>query len=142
MADLHFVLQVMSTLETGGYFTQDNEVERNIERFNEFYPNELDTVHRLNFAFNTIKQLDFEPDSMWFRKSNFFTLVCELAINFSNLRGDLKERLLELERQVMNHKQRPDTPFGNYYSYMYQSTNARKARIVRSQMFREMCVNG
>lgn len=142
MADLHFVLQVMTTLEIGGYFTQDSEVETYIERFNDEYPNRDDAVDRIGFAFNTIRSLDLDSDSMWFRKSNFFTLVCELAINKNALRADLKSQLLDLERQVMDHKQKPETPFGQYYSYMYQSTNARKARVVRSEMFRKMCKRG
>jgi hypothetical protein len=39
MADLHFVLLVMATLEAGGYFAQDREVETRVAGFNDEYPN-------------------------------------------------------------------------------------------------------
>src|SRR5690606_34717619 len=39
MADLHFILLVMSTLEEGGYFTQDAMVESYISKYNNEYPN-------------------------------------------------------------------------------------------------------
>lgn len=140
MADLHFILLVMSTVETGGYFPQDKEVETLVEGYNETYPRSLEMKNRILEALSLVKSLDLDPDSMWFRKSNFFTLISEISMNLGELRGDIRDGLLELERQVMSHKNKPDTDFGNYYSYMYQSTNGRKARIVRSQMFKAFCV--
>ncbi|RFP88345.1 DUF262 domain-containing protein [Rhodobacteraceae bacterium 63075] len=140
MADLHFVLSVMATIELGGYFPQDREVESFVEKYNEEFPNKDATHDRVLMALNIIRDLDLEPDSMWFRKSNFFTLVCEIAFNADRLREDLRDRLLELEDKVMNNKNRSDNQYGEYYSYMYQGTNGRKARIVRSQLFREYCL--
>lgn len=139
MADLHFILLVMSTVELGGYFAQDKEVETSVEKFNEHYPNKQNVTTSILGALDTIEGLNLPDDSMWFRKSNFFTLVSELALNTDNIVDNLKARLTELEQGVMSHKLKPDTSFGMYYSYMYQSTNGRKARVVRSQMFREYC---
>lgn len=140
MADLHFVLLVMTTLEAGGYFAQDSEVENFIERYNEEYPDTRGTTGRLKFSLNMISDLGLPPDSMWFRKSNFFTLVCEVAMNSEQLVGNLGERLLDLEERVMKNKNNSGSEYGVYYSYMYQNTNGRKARIIRSEMFRKFCV--
>jgi hypothetical protein len=43
MADLHFILLIMSTLEEGGYFTQDTKVENYIAKYNDEYPNSENT---------------------------------------------------------------------------------------------------
>lgn len=139
MADLHFILLVMSTVELGGYFAQDKEVEPSVEKFNEEYPNQTRVYGLVVGALNAIESLELPLDSMWFRKSNFFTLVCELALNPDFVTDELKNDLIKLEDGVMSHKLKPETAFGTYYSYMYQSTNGRKARVVRSDMFREFC---
>lgn len=139
MADLHFVLLIMSTIEIGGYFSQDNEVERMIEKYNEEYPNASSTYDRVVAALKKVEDLKIESDSMWFRKSNFFTLVSELSLHPGSVSADLEKHLKELEEEVMGHRYKPETEFGEYYSYMYQGTNNRKARIVRSDLFRKYC---
>ncbi len=142
MADLHFILLIMATFEAGGYFAQDKEVEPFVEKYNEEYSNKELTYDRILKALRIVEHLDLPLDSMWFRKSNFFTLVSELTLNQERIPKDLKSRLQELEEQVMKNKREPDSPFGIYYSYMYQSTNGRKARVVRSDLFREHCLSG
>lgn len=142
MSDLHFVLTAMSTLEAGGYFLQDTPVEKYIENYNEVYPRADEIVSRLKSAFNIAEGLDLPADSMWFRKANFFTLIVEIAFNEGRLRKDLREKLLELEEAVMRNKLKPNNKFGKYYSYMYQNTTGRIARVTRSDLFREFCVEG
>ncbi|WP_371038069.1 DUF262 domain-containing protein [Rhodosalinus sp. FB01] len=140
MADLHFCLLLMATIESEGYFAADREVEFYIERYNEEYPNFTRMVERLVSVFNLVENLDLPSDSMWFRKSNFFTLCAEIGINKGRLVEDLREKLVDLEKQVMLAKGQSATEFGEYYSYMYQNTNGRKARIVRSNLFRRFCL--
>lgn len=140
MADLHFCLLIMSTVENGGYFAADREVEPLIERYNEYYPNADRMAGNLKNVFDLIQSLELPLDSMWFRKSNFFTLTAELALAEANVGPNFKESLLELERQVLESKDTSSTEFGQYYSYMYQNTNGRKARIVRADLFRRYCL--
>lgn len=139
MADLHFVLLVMSTLESGGYFAQDKDVEDMISKFNDEYPNSKIMHSRLITVFKTIEALRLDIDSMWFRKSNFFTLVVEMASN--TIKADdlplLKKKLEQLESNVFANKHVQDNEFGQYYSYMYQATHGRKARVVRSELFKK-----
>jgi len=135
MADLHFVLLVMSTLANEGYFPQDNEVETYIAKFNEEYPAGPTTSDLLRRTFGAIDGLGLEPDSIWFRKSNFFTMVVEFARHDVQLPDDVVPRLLALEEKILGARLQPHTVFGKYYSYMYTGTNGRKARIERSTVF-------
>lgn len=140
MADLHFVLLVMSTIENGGYFAQDREVEPKVASFNDEYPNRDHIIAQLIKAFAIIRDLSLPFDSMWFRKSNFFTLVVEVAKHLENLPGDFRDRLLKLEEDVMANRFNTDSDFYKYYSYMYQATHGRAARVVRGEFFEKYCL--
>jgi hypothetical protein len=135
MADLYFVLSIMATLENGGYYAQDKELENYISTFNDEYPRKDHMKAQMIKTFAIIKDLKIEPDSIWFRKSNFFTLVVELAKNVGKLPKDVSERLDQLEARILTSKNISDSEFGQYYLYMYQSTNGRKARVVRGDIF-------
>lgn len=141
MADLHFVLLVISTVEKGGYFAQDKEVEPMIAKFNDEYPNRDNVISTLVKVFEVISDLELPVDSMWFRKSNFFTLVVELSKVLDVLPADIREKLLALDKNVMQSKTKLDSDYAKYYSYMYQATHARKARVVRSEYFVRECLD-
>ncbi len=137
MADLHFVLLVMATIENRGYFAQDREVEPKVAGLNEEYSGKDHMVALLLKTFAIIGDLRLPPDSIWLRKSNFFTLVVELANHVNALPVDLKACLAALEDKITANKGDMDTEFGQYYSYMYQATHGRKARVVRATVFRK-----
>lgn len=141
MADLHFILLVMATLENGGYFAQDNEVEPKVSALNDYYPNSEMMTAQLIKSFDVIRELDLPFDSMWFRKSNFFTLVVEVTKHLSELPEDFQHRLISLEENVMANRFNTDSEFYQYYSYMYQATHGRKARVVRGAFFEKHCLN-
>lgn len=138
MADLHFMLLVMATLENGGYFAQDREVEPMVSGFNDEYPNKDHMISLLIKTFAVIHDLDLPLDSMWFRKSNFFTLVIEVAKHISNIPSDFRERLIEFEQQVMDNRLNPKSEYYNYYSYTYQATHGRTARVVRGEFVEKL----
>ena len=135
MADLHFILLVMSTLENDGYFPQDNEVETYIAKFNEEYPNKGKMSDLLRRTFSAVDGLGLKQDSIWFRKSNFFTMVVEFARHDASLPTDVLTKLSYLEDKILGAKLQPDTDFGRYYGYMYTGTTGRKARIERATPF-------
>jgi hypothetical protein len=135
MADLHFLLLIMSTLEAGGYFPEDTEIERHIATNNEGYPNAQRMTSLVERTFETVESLTLPEDSLWFRKSNFFTMVVELARHIQSLPWDLAEKLTNLEEAIMVNKKNQNSPYGRYYQYMYQGTNQRKARVIRSELF-------
>jgi hypothetical protein len=140
MADLHFIMLVMATIENGGYFAQDREVEPKVSGFNEEYPNKDHIIALLIKTFATIRDQGLPFDSMWFRKSNFFTLVVEIAKHIDELPADLTDRLLTLEGHVITNKMNTESEFYRYYSYMYQATHSRAARVVRGEFFERHCL--
>jgi len=123
-------------------FFQDTEVEPMIEKYNGEYKRSDITITRITGALQKISDLNLPADSMWFRKSNFFTLVSELVLSETVLRDDLSTKLLQLEDLVMKNKNTSNNEYGVYYSYMYQGTNNRKARVTRSSLFRKFCTYG
>jgi Protein of unknown function DUF262 len=135
MADLHFILLVMSTLENKGYFPRDNEMESCIAKYNDEYQNKDHMKANLIKAFAIIKNINLPLDSIWFRKSNFFTLLVELVRNMDKLPIDIYGRLSELEENILNNKDNKNSEFGAYYSCMYTGTNNRKSRITRGETF-------
>lgn len=137
MADLHFVLLVMATVESGGYFAQDREVEPFVAKYNDDYPAKDHMVATLLKVFAIIIDLDLPMDSIWFRKSNFFTLVVELALHLDRCPKDLKQKLEQLGANILDSKANSNSNYSEYYSYMYQATHARKARVTRANFFRK-----
>jgi hypothetical protein len=135
MGDIYFILLVMSTLENTGYFPADQEVEFYIAKFNDEYANKNHTKSLLIKTLAIIKDLQLSLDSIWFRKSNFFTLVVEMAKHDNVQPEDFKERLIKLEHNILSNKNSRDNEFGNYYGYMYAGTNSRKARVERAKLF-------
>lgn len=136
MADVHFFLQVMSTLERGGYYQLDGELEKCVAEFNEEYPNYHKTKDLILSAISEVKNLDLGLDSIWFRKSNFFTLIVEICTS-QKLPNSFKDNLVSFENSVLEYKHTKDNDFGVYYGYMYAGTNNRKARVTRSDFFKK-----
>lgn len=137
MADLHFVLLVMSTLENDGYFSRDKEIEECIARYNDAYGNKDHMKALLVKTFAVVHDLALPLDSIWFRKSSFFTLIVELAKHITSVPKDVVVRLENLESLILQNKSNTSTKYGIYYSYMYSATNNRKARIVRAEIFNQ-----
>lgn len=137
MADVHFFLQVMSTLERGGYYHRDSELEKCVAEFNEEYPNHYKVKLVILNAISIVKSLGLDLDSIWFRKSNFFTLIVEICMA-GNVSEDFKNNLEEFEESVLANKHTKNNDFGVYYGYMYAGTNNRKSRVTRSEIFRKL----
>jgi len=138
MADLYFILLLMSTIENRGYFHRDSKIEDFITKYNDDYENYHDVKTRLISTIEKIMAFKLEPDSIWYRKSNLFTLIIEMY----NLEGNIditkfKEKILEFEKNVLENKksQRSDNDFSKYYSYMYTGTNNRQSRVIRGELF-------
>ncbi|MBO6497404.1 MAG: DUF262 domain-containing protein [Roseivirga sp.] len=138
MADLHFLLLVMSTIEEGGYFPADNEVEKYIAQYNDEYPNHTQMKDRLIESILSINESDLQNDSIWYRKSNYFTLLCELLWSSKSL-DDLIDELNTFESNVLDNKNKDkdQNDFAKYYANMYAGTNSRNARVRRSEILKE-----
>jgi hypothetical protein len=138
MADLHFLLLIMATIEEGGYFPADNEVEKYIAQFNDGYPRFIEMRDMLSRTILSINESDIPIDSIWYRKSNYFTLVCELLWSDKQI-SELIEDLNSFEVNVLANKtsDRKTNEFAIYYANMYAGTNSRNARVRRSEILKE-----
>ena len=141
MVDVHFFLSVMSTLERGGYFVRDTEIEKCIAEFNETFENENLRKSEILYAFSIIDKLEIPEDSIWFRKSNFYTLVVEITKIKDLDHNFFRRKILELEQNILNNKGTNSNIYGEYYGYMYSGTNNRKARVRRGEIFQQEIIN-
>lgn len=134
MADLHFILLVMSTIENEGYFPFDKEIERYVQSFNNEYSGYEKMRTMVLSSFQTILNMQFPDDSIWYRKSNFFTLVIETI--FQKFNESIKSKLVDFENLILENKNEPkdSNVFSRYYSYMFTGTNSRQARVTRSEI--------
>lgn len=138
MADLHFILLVLSTIEEGGYFTRDNEIEKYIANFNNEYPDFQQKRDEISHLIIDVLTSELPNDSIWFRKSNFFTLVIELY--YSKLKiNSIYEKLIEFEKNILQNKneEKLSNEFAFYYANMYAGTNSRQARVIRSELLKK-----
>lgn len=150
MADLHFILLILATIEEGGYFANDRKVEEYIAQFNDEYPNYENNKEFLSNVIVNILKSDLKEDSIWFRKSNFFTMIVELCfskiLTEENVSETLTENLLkalnEFERNILENKNEntEKNEFASYYSRMYSGTNNRQSRVIRSNFFKKYVI--
>lgn len=140
MADLHYMLLLMATYINEGYFARDGEVESSIIKYNDEFDRKQEVFTIFTKNFNLIKKMELPLDSIWFRKSNFFTLFIECLnkLDESNL-VTIKQKLLEFELNIIDNKSgsRDTNNFSLYYSCMYSGTNNRTSRIIRGDLFNE-----
>lgn len=139
MADLDYILMMMTTLQGGGYFAGNKVTEEFITRYDDSYPDADKIKAEMLQTFHNIKKLELPKDSIWYRKSNFFTLFIETTMS-KIWHADMKKRLLEFEYNVLSNKENAENDYGRYYAAMYTGTNSRAARITRSELFAQYCL--
>lgn len=144
MDDLLFILLIMATVQEEGYFVGDKYVERYVAEYNEDYPDKNNVKKKIIDLFTFIGELGLPDDSLWMRKSCYFTLFIESYKVFDKLKDRasiLKEQLQELEEIVEEDKNKDENTnkYAKFYSYIYTGTNSRKARVERGNfLFREV----
>jgi len=140
MRDLEFILLIMSTIEEGGYFGANSEVENYIKKYNDEYPDAERMKEDILEITELVKNVNLEPDSIWYRKSSYFSLIIELikakregidltSINFEKI-------LPELENNIIQNKSKDpqENEFAKFYTYIFQGTNGRAGRIARGSL--------
>lgn len=141
MEDLNFMLQLMATYEEGGYFSGNTRTEKFIQMYNDEYPNKELVKNLFIRLIQLIIDINLPSDSMWFRKSNFFTLFVEL-LKAVYIPSDITDRLFHFENCVIGNKGNDSTEYGKYYAVMYTGTNSRAARLERGHLFRKEIIEG
>ncbi len=144
MKDIEFILLVMSTIEENGYFSGISLVDPYVKEYDSNYPNKKLMKSNIRQVFKLISECQLEPDSIWFRKSSFFTMVVEL-LKYHRTKGFLPEssstsRLLRhFEEQVYSAKTLDikTNRFAEYYYYTFQGTNGITGRNTRGKLLAE-----
>ena len=144
MRDIEFITLVMSTLEENGYFGGNSLVEGYVKDYDSKYPNKSEMKRNIRDVFKLIPECQLELDSIWFRKSSFFTLVVEL-LKYRKMKGFLPDSnsttstLKRFEKRVYRAKTSDITKnrFAEYYYYTFQGTNGRTGRNVRGKLLAE-----
>ncbi len=140
MKDVEYVLLVMATLETGQYFTETNELENLITTYDDYYDNSDKIKNSILHTCEIINRLNLETDSMWYRKSAMFSLICELSkifIQKKEIKLDhIKLVLNELEETIMNSKKKDPNidEYAKFYKFMFQQTTSRIGRYARGNV--------
>lgn len=119
-------------------FPGDKQVEKYIALYNNDYPK---INENSDIIFNKIIEINesrLKEDSIWYRKSNYFTLLCELIWHNSELIKIL-DKLENFENEVIKNKNQSisTNKFAAYYANMYTGTNSRNARVKRSEILKE-----
>ncbi|UII81592.1 DUF262 domain-containing protein [Flagellimonas sp. CMM7] len=138
MKDTEYILLIMATLEEGGYFTGNSEIERYIKLYNDEYPNAESIKKELIDTCQLLLDLGLEYDSMWWRKTSFFTLIIELIkLQREELEFiDLKMTLENLENEILSNKSNdPESnSYAKFYKYIFQGTSGRTGRLARASV--------
>lgn len=139
MGDLNYILMIMATLEEGGYFAGNTMTGEYIVKYDDSYENAETMKDKILTLFHVIETFNLDTDSMWYRKSNFFTMFVELS-KVSQIPDDIVAKIHSFEDEVLANKGNEENDFGKYYSVMYTGTNGRSARIKRADIFYKYCL--
>ena len=97
----------MSTVQEGGYFVGDKYIEKYVATYNENYPDKNNVKKKIVDVFSFINELSLLNDSLWMRKSCYFTMFIEIFKEFEKIekkRKILREYLQEVESKVEANK--------------------------------------
>lgn len=136
MADLQYLLVIMATFEHGNYFANNSKVEEYVIKFNENYINKTSIKSKISSVFFYIQSLNLSKDSIFFRKSNFFTLIVELMKNIDEHHPKpetLAANLNRFEENLLIGRAENDENYLKFYNAMFQGTNHRSSRIIRGK---------
>lgn len=145
MEDINYILLIMSTIIEEGYFSGSDPIEKYIEIYDDNFENKEEILKNMSSIFNFISLMNLDSDSIWYRKSNYFTLFCELYWKYNNRtdelennKNNIRSSLIRLEKSVIDNKNNQNNNFGKYYSAMYSGTNNRTSRVTRGSMVRDV----
>jgi hypothetical protein len=141
MKDLEYILLMMSTVEEGGYFVSDREVEKYVKQYDSEYPSKEIMLNYFQQVLSLIVSCELAADSIWNKRSSFFSLVVELVKlnqkhNKLPNKDVLKDALVFLEDELSKNKSEDvsTNEYAQYYYYTHQGTSSKKGRYVRGKL--------
>ena len=141
MNDIDFVLQIMSTLENGIYFSSDSKVELFVDLYNETYKNKDSMYQLLSKCFTTYSSLMLKKDSVFYKKAACFSLLTEMCKANDSVQNAnyLVPKLIDFEKRVYANKDKDleTNEFAKFYNFLFQGTASKTARDYRGEMIRK-----
>lgn len=108
MGDLNYILMIMATLEEGGYFAGNTMTGEYIVKYDDSYENAETMKDKILNLFHVIETFNLDTDSMWYRKSNFFTMFVELS-KVSQIPDDIVAKIHSFEDEVLANRETKKT---------------------------------
>lgn len=143
MVDLDFVLQIMTTIEHGIYFSGNKEVETYVKLYNEKYENSQKMEYLLSKAFNIFRALELKKDSLFVKKATSFSLlveICKIDNKYNKFDiANLREKIYNFESLLIDNKEKDieTNSYARFYNYLYQGTASKTARDFRGEMIKK-----
>ena len=118
MLALQYIITLLSTfLENGVYFNRVSKNEFYIQEYNGEFPNAFEYEQKLVEIIQFIESIRLSSNSMWFTKSNIFTLIIELYKFNLNTNQPLDSiNLVALKSKLDDFEK-------NYYEYLRDKEN-------------------
>ncbi|MCG6146609.1 DUF262 domain-containing protein [Leptospira bandrabouensis] len=134
MGNLRFCLSIIATLLVG-YYNRDDEFEKILSEYNDFFPDEEEINDRLEKVFSFIEECGFENSSRIWKKADFFTFTIELdkVLNLDKIKIEPIDCLNLIEGFFQTWLSTESKQLFEIYSKAtIQATNDKANRIRRS----------
>lgn len=140
MNDLDFILQIMTTVEHGIYFSGAKEIEEYVKMYNEEYKNGSKMYELITRNLKMFIELDLKKDSLFLKKAASFSLLvelCKLNYDKENISiSELHAKVIDFEQCLILNKEKDmeTNEYAKFYNYLYQATASKSARDFRGKM--------
>lgn len=147
MHDLRFVLVIVVTVMST-YFNRDDELDDNLARYTDAFPEKDKVEAELATVFAFIDKCNFGTKSRVWRKPDLLTTLVEVQRTLIKQQRQLEPNLVANRLQEffsavdnMNESEESDSELLAYYKASIQATNDRSSRITRGRIVNSV-ING
>lgn len=140
MLALQYALIIIATLVEGEYFSRNDKVKFYIEEYNENFPEAENLKCTLLESIDFINKLSLENNSLWFSKTNLFTILIELSkIDLSVINIDwLSTEMANFEVKATEQQDSLTRHEIKFLEYGREAVNEKVAREFRATFFHEL----
>lgn len=140
MKDLEFILNIMTTVEIGSYYSNSVELESFIKQYDDLYPKK-DSIKGIFFKIkNLLNDVQNLEKTIWNTKAGSFTLFCELGFLYSQNKEIKNPKKISQLLENFNIDVRNSKEGEKYFDFSYfliQGTGTKTGRIKRGTLLRE-----
>lgn len=143
MLSLQYILTLVSTLVKGSYFRRNYETQNYIELYNDDFDIADEVTDELYRVVTFIEDMNLEPSSYWFNKSNVFSLICELyKVDTAKLDPErLASELRAISEQYVVCQEDPenlDPEIARYFEVAREAVNEISSREYRGRIIQHL----